>query len=118
MGRERLQQLAEDFASAKPWEYEELAQTCRELAINELDVRFMVLGECFEISREFWGEGESGAVSQDFAAALRQRWAAYLGGVLRSPHQDEGTALAVALRDELRSLMVVDPLTFKFDLPS
>ena len=111
MSLERLQRLAEDFRSIPPEDFDELADSCRELAINHLDVRYMVLGECLHLSSRFWGDGEGGAVSTDFADALARIWGDYLPGVLRTSSEEEGTAVALALREELSLLGATDPLT-------
>lgn len=112
MDRTRLERLAEDFSRAAPDDYEQLAALCWDLAINELDVRFMVVRECFHISREFWGEGEGGAVSGDFAYALRHTRESYLLGILQAGSREEGTRLALALHEELIALGSEDPLSF------
>lgn len=70
MSLARLQRLADSFAAVPPSEFEELADLCRELAINRLDVRYMVLGECLRLSAGFWRDGEGAAVTVDFSEAL------------------------------------------------
>jgi hypothetical protein len=113
MSLERLRQLAEDFRAVSPTEFDDLAESCRELAINRLDVRYMVLGECLRISSGFWGDGDSGAVSTQFADAPARTWRDYLPGVLRTESEAEGTAVALALREELVLLGASDPLTYR-----
>lgn len=71
-----------------------------------------LIRECFHISREFWGEGEGGAVSGDFAYALRHTWESYLLGILQAGSREEGTRLALALHEELIALGSEDPLSF------
>jgi len=111
MSLERLRQLAEDFRSVPSADFDELADVCRDLAINRLDVRYMVLAECLRLSASFWGPGEGGAVSSNFADALSRIWTAYLPGILRASSEEEGTAVALALREELNVLGASDPLT-------
>lgn len=113
MDRTPLNNIAEDFASVAPDEYEQLATLCWDLAINELDVRFMVVRECFHISREFWGEGEGGAVSRGFAHAVHQSWESYLPAILQAESRDEGTRFALALHEELLALSSENPLSFR-----
>lgn len=115
MDRSRLEQLANDFSRATPDEYAELADLCRDLAINELDVRFMLLKECFEISHGFWGEGGRGAASADFVNVLRGLWQSYLPAIIDSEDEETGTALAAALEEGLIALGSADPLTFRRD---
>lgn len=112
MDLSQLQQLAEDFSSVAPREFEDLADSCRDLAVNHLDVRYMVLGECFRLSCDFWGPGEGGAVTQSFSDDLRRLWADYLPGVLRAATEEEGTAVALALKEELVVLGGNDPLRY------
>jgi len=107
---ERLKQFADDYASLPPDDFLSVADECRSLAINLLDVRFMVLGECFRISSAFWGPGESGGVDVGFAMELRTLWERYVAGVLRAFSEEEGTAVALALREELVVLGGTDPL--------
>lgn len=115
MDRSRLEQLANDFSRATPEEYTELANLCRDIAINELDVRFMLLKECFEISYGFWGEGGRGAASPDFVSILRNLWESYLPAIIDSDSEETATALAAALEESLTALASVDPLTFRRD---
>ena len=109
----RLQQLAEDFSDISPSEFEDLAESCRDLAINRLDVRFMILAECFRLSWDLWGDGDGAAVTQGFADALRRIWADYLPGVLQAATEEEGTAVSLALREELVILSGNDPLHYE-----
>lgn len=115
MDLSRLEQLADDFSRAAPEEYADLAALCRDLAINRLDVRFMLLKECFEISHGFWSEGGRGAASADFVRTLRRLWESYLPGIIESASEETGTALAAALEEDLIALGSVDPLTFRRD---
>jgi hypothetical protein len=114
MGLSRLLQLADNFEDVPPSDFTELARACRDLAVNRLDVRFMVLGECFRMSSQFWGYGEGGVVSASFEQALRHTWADYLPGVLGADSEEEGTALALALKEELAILGTGDPTTYPF----
>lgn len=112
MDLSQLQQLADDFSAVAPSEFEDLAESCRDLALNYLDVRYMVLGECFRLSWDFWGPGDGAAVTQSFSNDLRRLWADYLPGVLRAETEEEGTAVALALREELVILGGNDPLRY------
>ncbi len=108
MGIERLQQLAEDFSSLPPDEYPNLALECRELVTNLLDVRYMVVGECLQLSSDFLGEDEGGAVTATFYEDLRRSWMAHLPGILAAD-EEVGTALALALQEELIALGQTGP---------
>ena len=112
MSLERLQRLAEQFLSVPPSEFADLADACRDLAINQLDVRYMVLGECLRLSWAFWGEGEGAGVSADFYRTLARIWSDYLPGVLRAA-EAEGTAVALALLEELRTWAGTDPVGYR-----
>lgn len=105
-----LQQLADDFSNVPPSQFDDLADACRDLAVNHLDVRYMVLGECFRLSSGFWGPGEGAAVNQSFADALIRLWSGYLPGVLRAATEEEGTAVALALKEDLVVLGHEGPL--------
>lgn len=113
MGRQRLQRFADDLSAATPAAFEELAHVCWDLAVNELDVRFMVLRECFVVAASFWGDGEAGAVSASFRSALDRAWRSYLPGILAVRDETEGVALALALLDEFAALGASDPLQFR-----
>jgi hypothetical protein len=106
----QLQQLADDFGSVPPDQFEDLADTCRQLGINRLDVRFLILEECFRLSASFWGEGDSGAVSHGFAIAHVETWNRYLQSILQEASEEVGTHLALALREELVGLGNTGPL--------
>ena len=110
---EMLRRLADDFCSVPLSDFDTLAEGCRDLAINRLDLRFVVVGECLRLSAEMPGTGETGAVSADFARALGRAWAAYLPGVLVEPSEAAATALALALRDELTVLAGHDPVAYE-----
>lgn len=115
MDLSQLQQLADDFSSIDPSRFDELADACRDLAVNHLDVRYMVLGECFRLSSSFWGPGDGAAVSSAFANELRRVWVDYLPGVLRAGSEAGGTAVASALKEELSVLGANDPLRYQSD---
>jgi hypothetical protein len=108
VGIERLQQLADDFTSFPPDEYPNLVLECRELAINLLDVRYMIVGECFQLSSNFFGDIEDGFVTLTFFEDLKHAWSAYLPGILAAD-EETGTALALALQEELRALGQTGP---------
>lgn len=110
-----LQPLLDDFAALPPDRYAEFAGHCRELAINRLDVRFMVLSECLRVSEGFWGIGDEGAVSSDFAASMREIWVAHLPGIISDESEAAAVQLALALKDELQGLGVLGPLDFRID---
>lgn len=99
-----LQRLADDFRGVTPAEFPDLADACRDLAVNHLDVRFMVLGECFRLSESFWGPGDGIAVPAGVASDVYRLWGDYLPGVLQSVSEEEATALALALKEELSLL--------------
>jgi hypothetical protein len=107
----QLQQLADTFSSVPPSQFEELADSCRELGINRLEVRYMVLAECFRLSASFWGDGDSGAVSYGFANAFRETWDRYFSSILQEPSEEAGTYLALALKEELVALGNTGPLS-------
>jgi hypothetical protein len=107
----QLQQLADNFSSVPPSEFEELAESCRETSINKLDVRYMILAECFRLSASFWGEGDSGAVSYGFANELRSTWDRYFSSILQETSEEAGTRLALALKEELITLGNSGPLS-------
>lgn len=108
---DRLRRLADDFFSASPSELEELAVDCWNLGVQLLDVRYMVLVECLRSTVRFWGDSENGGVSTSFAEALARTWRAYLPGVLDAPSEETGTAVALALKEELSLLAGEDPLS-------
>jgi hypothetical protein len=108
MLNERLHRFAEDPSTIPPGDYLCAAVGCREMAINQLDVRYMLLGECFRLAHSFWDDG--GAVSAEFAAAVEDLWGRYVPGLLSATSEEAGTALGLALREELVVLGGRDPV--------
>ena len=89
---EQLRRLCEDFRSVPPLDYGDIADAWREISVNRMDIRFAVLADCFDLSRSFWGEGDSGGVSNRFALAHIRIFEAYLPGIRKhsGPLRAEG----------------------------
>lgn len=100
----RLRHLADHFADVASDDYEDLAQLCRALAIRRLDVRFMVLMECFRLSASFWSGGEGTGVDNATVAALCSIWRSYLAAIVEQEDQPVAVQLAESLKDELEVL--------------
>lgn len=113
MNPRRLHQLAEDPSVVAPADYGDLAREARDVANHTLQQRYTVLGECLDLAEGFWAPGDEGAVTTAFAVEVNRLWLAYLPGCLRATSEEEGVALAMALREELRVLGVNDPLTYE-----
>ena len=64
----------------------------------------MVLRDCLQQARSFFGDGESGAVPHEFSIALAEAWTSHLHGILDAPDEATGTAVAVALAETLTAL--------------
>jgi hypothetical protein len=78
----RLRQLAEDFASVPADQFEDLAQVCRETSVNQVDTRYFVLAECFNLTRGFFTEGDVGFVGPRFWQSVIRIWGDYLSAIL------------------------------------
>ena len=96
-----LQQFAADVRSVPVAQYDDLVRECRDLAVQLLDVRYMVLGECFDLAITLWGSGEAAAVSTERACALVHAWDRYVRAILDVEDEETATALALALRAEI-----------------
>lgn len=109
---ERLQQLAEDFNSVPPSEFGQLAASCDEAALNNRDVRFVMLGQCLALTYSFWGviEDDDPPVDADFYDRLGAIWMRHLPGILQAAGEEEGVALARTLHDDLAALGAEGPL--------
>ncbi len=111
MSIDRLRQLAEDFASVPPAEFNGLANGCDEMVVNDMDSRYLVVGRCLRISSRFFGpDDDYGAVDRSFYEDLATIWRRRLGGVLDAESEEEGQALANGLLDDIQALGNLGPI--------
>lgn len=95
----------EGYGALAPERFSEAASFCHERAINTRDIRFVVLGTCFELSRQLWTPGEAGGARAEDALVLQQLWKRELPGILDAESEEVAETLALHLKDEIRSVL-------------
>lgn len=95
----------EGYAAIPPIDFSDAADFCREQGENLGDLRFFLLGSCFDASYERWTPGEAGMAPGAVANALQDLWKRSLPAILDSDDPEEAAKLARELLSDIRALV-------------